>query len=137
MNISARCEYACRAMAELSRTQETKVPITSLHIAERRGIPDKYLVHILLQLKRSGLVHSVRGAQGGYVLARSTEQITLADIVNAIDGTVLDPLPVSGTQADDLREIWRGAAVGIQHVLEGITLKQMAEASARSNMYYI
>lgn len=124
-------------MAELSRTQETKVPITSLNIAERRGIPEKYLVHILLQLKRAGLVHSVRGAQGGYVLARSTEQITLADIVCAIDGTVLDPLPVSGTQADDLREIWRTAAADITSVLSGITLKQMAEASARANMYYI
>lgn len=124
-------------MAELSRTQETKVPITSLQVAERRNIPEKYLVHILLQLKRAGLVHSVRGAQGGYVLARTTEQITLADIVCAIDGAVLEPLPVSGNEVDDLREIWRSAASGITHVLEAITLKDMAEASARANMYYI
>lgn len=137
MNISARCEYACRAMTELSGTQETRTPVTSLVIAEKRGIPDKYLVHILLQLKRAGLVHSVRGAQGGYVLARSAEQVTLFDIVKAIDGPVLDPLPVSGHEADELREVWRQAAVGIERVLGSITLQQMCERARKSNMYYI
>src|SRR5690606_38926480 len=106
-------------------------------IAEKRGIPEKYLVHILLQLKRAGLAHSVRGAQGGYILAKSADQITLFDIVTAIDGAVLDPLPVSGTNADDMRDTWREAAAGIQRVLESITLRQMCERSAKSNMYYI
>lgn len=137
MNISARCEYACRAMTELSKTSETRSPITSMSIAERRSIPEKYLVHILLQLKRAGLVNSVRGAQGGYMLARGGEFITLFDIVKAIDGPVLDPLPVSGHAADELREVWREAAVGIQRVLENITLQQMCERARKSNMYYI
>ncbi len=124
-------------MTELSRTQENRVPMTSLTIAERRGIPEKYLVHILLQLKRAGLAHSVRGAQGGYILAKSVDQITLFDIVTAIDGAILDPLPVSGHDADDMRETWREAAAGIQRVLENITLREMCERAAKSNMYYI
>lgn len=124
-------------MTELSNTTDTRTPLTSLSIAERRGIPEKYLVHILLQLKRAGLVHSVRGAQGGYHLARPAEHITLFDIVKAIDGAVLDPLPVSGQEADELREVWREAAAGIQRVLESITLQQMSERARKSNMYYI
>lgn len=137
MNISARCEYACRAMTELSRTHESRAPMTSLTIAEARGIPEKYLVHILLQLKRAGLVHSVRGAQGGYVLARPPEHVTLFDIVKAIDGPVLEPLPVSGHEADELKEVWRGAAAGIQRVLENITLQHMCDRVRKSDMYYI
>ena len=124
-------------MTELSRTAEDRTPLTSLAIAEKRGIPEKYLVHILLQLKRGGLVQSVRGAQGGYMLARSMEHVTLFDIVKAIDGPVLDPLPVSGHETDELREVWREAASGIQRVLESITLQQMCERARKSNMYYI
>ena len=74
---------------------------------------------------------------GGYVLARSAEHITLFDIVKAIDGPVLDPLPVSGHAADELREVWREAAAGIERVLGNISLQQMCERARKSNMYYI
>src|SRR5690606_1023379 len=94
MNISSRCEYACRAIVELARHEHTEEPLTAVFIAERRQIPEKYLVHILLQLKRAGFVRSVRGAQGGYLLAQSADEITLLDIIQAIDGPILDPLPV-------------------------------------------
>ncbi|HRZ17439.1 MAG TPA: Rrf2 family transcriptional regulator, partial [Candidatus Hydrogenedentes bacterium] len=94
MNISARCEYACRAMAELALHHGDGAVITVQELANRRHIPEKYLVHILLQLKRAGLVASVRGAQGGYSLSESPDRITLLQIVAAIDGPVLTPLPV-------------------------------------------
>lgn len=124
-------------MAELAGTHQTRAPMTATTVADRRGIPEKYLVHILLQLKRAGLVHSVRGAQGGYIVAKSIEHITLYDIVTAIDGAILDPLPVSGSAPDELGGTWREAAQGIQRVLESISLRDMSERSAKSNMYYI
>ena len=100
MNISSRCEYACRAIVELALHEPAAQPYTVERIAESRHVPEKFLVHILLQLKRAGIVRSVRGARGGYLLARTPDDITLLDIVRAVDGPVLDPLPVK--DADDL-----------------------------------
>lgn len=137
MNISSRCEYACRAMVELTRHEPSEEPMTAVHIAEKRNIPEKYLVHILLQLKRAGLVRSVRGAQGGYLLARSSDEITLHDVVNAIDGPVLDPLPVDDPGGADLVPTWRAAAAGIEAVLQSVTVREIVDRASKHNMYYI
>ena len=137
MNISSRCEYACRAMVELAQHVESQETVNSVLIAERRHIPEKYLVHILLQLKHAGLVRSIRGAQGGYQLCRQSEEITLLDIVQAIDGPILDPLPVQDSGSDDLREAWREIARGIEEVLRHTTVRDLAEKAATTDMYYI
>lgn len=137
MNISSRCEYACRAMLELALVEKSNEPLASVVIAQRRHIPEKYLVHILLQLKRAGLVVSVRGAQGGYKLAGNSEEITLFDIVTAIDGPIMDPLPVEEPEADALHEVWKGVAMGIEAVLRKITVRQILESTAPTDMYYI
>jgi len=137
MNISSRCEYAARAIVELARQAQPDEPLTAVHIAERRQIPEKYLVHILLQLKRAGLVRSVRGAQGGYLLARSPDNITLYDIVEAIDGPVLEPLPVTDPGGADLRAAWHRAAHEIAEVLRATTVQEVVDQAAKANMYYI
>lgn len=137
MNISARCEYACRALVELARVQHIAEPLASQVIAERRQVPEKYLVHILLQLKRAGLVQSVRGAQGGYRLARPAEEISLLEIVEAIDGPVMDPLPVEDAQTEELRMLWQELGQEISRQLRGRTLKEIASGASQSNMYYI
>ena len=137
MNISSRCEYACRAMLELSAHLDSQETVTSVAIAERRHVPEKYLVHILLQLKRAGLVRSVRGAQGGYILSRTPDEITLLDIVNAIDGPILDPLPVDDVQSEELKPAWRHVAGQIEGVLRETTLAQIIDKLATSDMYYI
>jgi Rrf2 family protein len=137
MNISSRCEYAARAVVELARHIQSEEPITATHIAERRQIPEKYLVHILLQLKRAGLVRSVRGAQGGYLLARAPEDITLFDVVQAIDGPILDPLPVDDTAGSDLRAAWRRSAKGITEVLQRTTVREIVDKAIKADMYYI
>ncbi|HNR31484.1 MAG TPA: Rrf2 family transcriptional regulator [Candidatus Hydrogenedentes bacterium] len=137
MNISSRCEYACRAVIELAVHQEAQETITSVTIAEKRHIPEKYLVHILLQLKRAGIVRSVRGAQGGYMLSRPAEDISLLDIVQAIDGPVLDPLPVDDDQSDELRPTWRKVARGIEESLAAITVREIADAAGATEMYFI
>lgn len=137
MNISSRCEYACRAMVELALHEAAQETINSVAIAERRGIPEKYLVHILLQLKHAGLVRSIRGAQGGYQLCRPADEITLLDIVQAIDGPILDPLPVRDAGSEDLRDAWREVALGIGEALRATTVRSLADKAAVNDMYYI
>ncbi|HZV07372.1 MAG TPA: Rrf2 family transcriptional regulator [Gemmataceae bacterium] len=85
MRISAKAEYACVAMLELAANYGEPQPLPIKAIAEAQSIPQNFLVQILLQLKTAQLVVSVRGASGGYQLARPPEDITLADIINAID----------------------------------------------------
>ena len=137
MNISSRCEYACRAMVELAMRLESKETVTSVTIAERRHIPEKYLVHILLQLKRAGLVRSIRGAQGGYVLGRSPESIMLLDILEAIDGPVLSPLPVDDDMSNKLRPVWEDVSRNIENLLSNISLRQILDKASLPNMYHI
>src|SRR5262245_33748673 len=91
MRISAKAEYACAAMLELAARYGEQQPVKIGAIAESQGISGRFLVQILLQLKTAGLVTSIRGAFGGYQLARSPESITLAGIVNAIDERTVMP----------------------------------------------
>mgnify|MGYP003508745155 FL=1 len=93
-------------------------------------------MHILLLLKRVGIVRSIRGAQGGYMLGRSPDDITLLNIVRAIDGGVLDPLPASDGHGNDLKRAWREVAEGIEQVLDNVTVRDLM-ARAQTSMYYI
>jgi len=124
-------------MAELARHENVSQPLSALHIPAKRGIPEKYLVHILLQLKRAGLVRSVRGAQGGYLLARSPEEVTLHDIIRAIDGPVLEPLPLEDDGDRDVEPAWREVALRIGAVLDDITVRDILERANKAEMYYI
>jgi Rrf2 family protein len=137
MNISARCEYACRATVELAGHEHKNAPRTATSIAEARGIPEKYLVHILLQLKRANVVRSIRGAQGGYLLARAADTITLYDVMAAVDGPVLDPLPVSDNPDEALAPTWAAVSVEIEAVLKGVTIRSILDGSKPVDMYYI
>jgi Rrf2 family protein len=137
MNISSRCEYACRAIIELALNEGNEQPLTAPAIAEKRKVPGKYLVHILIQLKRAGLVRSVRGAQGGYMLCRPPEEISLMDIVEAIDGPVLEPLPVDDNAGKDLEPAWKEAAEEIAMVLRSYCIRDIVDDATQENMYYI
>src|SRR6516165_12783909 len=85
MRVSAKAEYACIAMLELAANFAEPQPVRVKAIAEAHGIPLRFLVQILLQLKTAGLVASVRGAAGGYHLTRPPDQISLADVITVID----------------------------------------------------
>src|SRR5262245_27805365 len=85
MRLSAKAQYACVAMLELACNHGDATPKSLKGISERHGIPHPFLVQILLQLKGGGLVESLRGAAGGYQLAKPPTDITLADIIAAID----------------------------------------------------
>ena len=88
MKVSTRGDYACRALLSLA-LHPGEAPTSVRDIAERTGLPQPYLEQILLALKGAGLVRSKRGVGGGYVLARPPAEITLAQVVSAVDGPIV------------------------------------------------
>lgn len=86
MKLSAKTEYACIAVLELANRFDSGQVAKIRDIADRHGIPSRFLVQILLQLKGAGLVTSTRGASGGYRLAVSPESITLFDVISVVEG---------------------------------------------------
>ena len=130
MRISAKAEYACVAMLELAANFADTQPLPIKAIAEAQGIPPYFLVQILLQLKTAHLVVSVRGASGGYQLARSPDDITLADVINVIDDRASTPRsalskgrrsPAVGV----LLGIWQEVQAEEQRALRRITLAEL------------
>src|ERR1044071_9415926 len=86
MKISARDEYACSAVLELALNYDSDIPVRVQDIAQRQGIPLKFLFQIMQILKRVDIVRSKRGTEGGYVLARHPRQITVGDVIRSVSG---------------------------------------------------
>jgi Rrf2 family protein len=145
MRLTARTEYAALAAVELARRAVEDAPIGLRTICDAQHVPSRFLVHILLELKRAGIVASVRGAAGGYRLARPPESITLQEIRDAVEGPSETPSPLTtdlATQSRDacvLRDAWRAAARAQAEILEGTTLADLVAKSRASaeSMYYI
>jgi Rrf2 family protein len=131
MRISARVDYALRAAAELAAAWG--VAVKGEQIAQRQGIPPKFLENILTQLKHAGLVGSQRGREGGYWLARPAEQVLLAEIIRAVDGPLANvrgrrPEEVEFTgAARGLREVWIATRASLRAVLEAVTLADVVQ----------
>src|SRR6186997_3338072 len=89
VRVSTRGDYASRALLSLALHADESGPTSVRDIAERTGLPQPYLEQILLALKGAGIVRSKRGVGGGYVLAREPSQITLGEIVSAVDGPIV------------------------------------------------
>ena len=127
MLFSAKAEYACLAMLELAARLGQPKPVRLADIADKHGIPQRFLVQILLQLKGAGLVASTRGAAGGYQLARDRDQITLAEILDAVEQAEpeltarLGELPQT-TEVQALAHCWAKAVEAQRAVLERSTL---------------
>lgn len=138
MRISAKAEYACAAMLELAAKYGDPQPVRIKSIAEAQGISARFLVQILLQLKTAGLVASVRGASGGYQLARSPDSINLAQIINAIDDRTLAPRSaldaIHRTAAIEvLLGVWQEMQAREQQLLEQLTLTELLQRTQRHN----
>ena len=143
MRLSAKTEYASLAMLELARRQHDEEPVRIREIADAHGVPSRFLVQILLQLKAAGLVTSTRGASGGYRLARDAALITLADIRDVFEATA-KVSTASGHAAVSrggraILDAWQEVARCEREALEHhdlATLASRAEAEAET-MYYI
>jgi Rrf2 family protein len=127
MRVSAKVDYALRALAELAAAPPGQ-PVKGEQLASAQEIPLNFLENILLELRRSELVASRRGADGGYWLGRDADDITLADVIRAVEGPLAtvrgeaaEELDYSG-EASPLREVWLALRANIRTVLESVTL---------------
>jgi Rrf2 family protein len=142
VNISAKTQYACIAVVELAAHYATGEPVRIRRIADAHGIPSRFLVQILLQLKSAGLVNSTRGAAGGYQLARPPGEISLGEVMSVVEGrndelstNAAAETPISRA----LLKVWRDVARSQHELLDGITFAELLERSQgpEKNMYYI
>ncbi len=126
MRISARCDYACRALLELALNWPNRDSLTIHVISERQKIPTKYLVHILIQLKKMGLVESIRGKQGGYRLVKAPNTISLGEVIRQVGGPLL-PVANSVTKEESaFGSIWREVEGAMAEVLDRITFEDIS-----------
>ena len=130
MKISAKSEYACLALLALARQGPGDSPVRIREISEGYGIPERYLVQILLQLKGAGLVTSTRGAAGGYRLARPASSISLAEVLTAIDGPDAPARPGQRPAARALAAVWAHVRAAEHAVLDRTSIAQLAELAA-------
>ena len=136
MHVSAKVDYALRAMAELAAA--TRVPVTTERLANAQAIPAKFLESIMLELRHAGLVVSRRGAEGGYQLARPAAEISLADVIRAVEGPLatvrgIRPENISYVgAAAGLREVWIDLRSAMRSVLEQTTLAELVSRNARA-----
>ena len=131
MRVSAKVDYAVRAGAELAAAAG-EGPVKGERIAQSQKIPLKFLENILLELRRAELVASQRGAEGGYWLAQPPAEISLADVIRAVEGPIAN---VRGERpehveypgvAGPLREVWIAVRGNLRAVLETVTLADVA-----------
>ena len=133
MRVSAKVDYAIRALAELASAPPG--PVTSERLADAQGIPPKFLENILLELRRSEIVASQRGAEGGYMLARPAAEVSLADVIRAVEGPIAsvrgsrpDQIEYTGA-ATGLKDVWLELRTSMRDVLEGTSLADLVERS--------
>nr|WSY55192.1 Rrf2 family transcriptional regulator [Streptomyces sp. NBC_00886] len=131
MRISARADYAVRAVLELA-VRGDDGPMKAETIATTQDIPHKFLEGILGDLRRAGIVDSRRGGGGGYRLARAATAITVADVIRAVDGPIVSvrgerPTGLSYTgSAEPLLPLWIALRANVRRILEGVTLADIA-----------
>jgi Rrf2 family protein len=134
VRISAKADYAVRAAAELAAGWGSG-PVKADTIARAQAIPPRFLFNILVELKHAGLVHSRRGAEGGFDLARPPAQVTLADVIRAVEGplaTIQDARPEQTTYpgaAAALSDVWIAVRASLRSVLEEVTLADLVSGN--------
>jgi len=136
VQVSARADYALRAAAELARAEvEETGPLKGERISQEQDIPKKFMENILLDLKHSGIVRTQRGAAGGYWLARPASEISLAQVIRAVEGPLAnirgewpEAVEYQGA-ARPLTEVWIAVRANLRAVLETVTLADLVQGS--------
>ena len=130
MRVSAKADYALRAAIELAAAGDG--PVKGERIAQAQEIPLKFLENILLELRHAGIVRSQRGVEGGYWLARRAEDVSLAEVIRAVEGPIANVRGVGpqdveyGGAAGRLREVWIAVRASLRSVLEETTIADLA-----------
>jgi Rrf2 family protein len=130
MRVSAKADYAIRAAVELAAAGDG--PVKGDAIAQAQEIPPNFLENILVDLRNAGLVQSRRGADGGYWLARPANEVSLADVIRAVDGPLANVRGVRSESleyhgsAERLLDVWVAVRASLRNVLERVTLADVA-----------
>lgn len=131
ISVTSKSRYAVVALAELAKSGDHPVPVKEL--AERRGVPEQFLEQLFSTLRRAGFLNSHRGSKGGYTLGRSPEEITVLEVVQALDGVI-------GQEADEAGGIWAEGVEALRSVFGETTISEIVEresSEAQSGMYFI
>ena len=136
MKISTKGRYGLRALIDLAQYSEIE-PVSISSIATRQGISERYLEQLMTLLKKAGLIKSIRGAAGGYVLAKDLEEISVGDVLRALEGS-LEPVECAAFSGGDSCEaaggcvtkyVWQRINESINKTVDEISLKQLVEES--------
>jgi Rrf2 family protein len=146
MRISSKGDYGLRALFDLAQ-RYGEGPVQSEEIANRQGIPVNYLNQLLITMRRAGLIESLRGPQGGHMLARRPDAITLLDALTVLEGPLLPAEPsredLIASQPDDyalIDTIWEELRGRIEQILAETTLDDLCQRKRQQSgdvMYYI
>lgn len=137
MKLSLKVEYACQVLAQLGRTYSAPELPHIEELAQREGIPSNYLVQILNELRTAGLITSRRGKQGGYALARACADISLYDVLSAVDGEVLGhSSDGKGESAAGTRVVWSQVSKQFEDILKFHRIEHIMNSDVES-MWYI
>ncbi len=147
MKLSTRTRYGVRALVDLA-LHDNKGPVQVKDIAEREEISEKYLEHLMSILKGAGFVRSVRGARGGYLMAKPTADVNLYEVVNVLEGSLAPAECVTDAEVCHrssfcvTRDVWGEIQDVINNVLKSITLEDLCQREKEkkhpgAGMYYI
>jgi Rrf2 family transcriptional regulator, cysteine metabolism repressor len=139
VKLSVKSDYAARAVLGLARHYPDHAALRMEDVADEQGVPPKYLPQILIELKARGIVRSVRGKKGGYLLARSPAEITLAQVLRAAQGPLFDTPALGDSDCPpELQRAWQKLQRSLDAAAEAITFQQLLEEGAdKEKMYYI
>jgi Rrf2 family protein len=137
MKISQKLEYACRALAQLAKAYDGKTLTRLDELAQREAVSANFLVQILNDLRRGGLIDSRRGAHGGYLLSRPADHITLRQIVDAVEPSQLQNTALAeGQSGPAVRRAWETVSAKLAANLDALTLGDLANPPS-DPMFYI
>ena len=132
MKLSTKGRYGLKAIFELALKEEENLPLSLKYIADKNGLSEQYLEQIFAILKKSGLVKSVRGAQGGYYLSKPSSQITVGQVLRALEGPMAPSDCVLEEDADCensdfcvTKVVWQRIKDSVDSVIDSVTLKDM------------
>jgi Rrf2 family protein len=141
--LSSKVEYALLALLELASASTCPEPLTISQIAAKQPVPERYLEQILTNLRRGGVVHSQRGARGGYTLVREPWQITLLEVVQLVQGDRREKNSSDAYTVEQelIREVWHQSSVAFEATLNQCTLQDLCQQrdaqTQKHPMYYI
>lgn len=137
MKLSVKLDYACRALARMATRRPTGELSRIEELAEIEAIPANYLVQILGELRNGGLIESRRGKQGGYLLARSPEQITLREVISLIQGDIFSSVAnTAGGSGESVARAWKSLQECFEEKASELTVRDLMPSST-DEMYYI